>query len=200
MPVPHISTQLKSAVAALKSGQMVVALDGFSNILATAPQHAETRKRLARAVKEASQPPQLTVAFLISLFQKGDLAALDTQLQGLLQTHPLSPALWGLQGALEKTRRNKAEALRAFRFASMLEPESPTAQNNLGLALHDNTQLEAAVDCFQRAIQLKPSEILACRRNQQERLMPRSHPSEKRLKLSPIMLMGTIALATRLAV
>ena len=73
-------------------------------------------------MKEASQPPQLTVAFLISLFQKGDLAALDTQLQGLLQTHPLSPALWGLQGALEKTRRNKAEALRAFRFASMLEP------------------------------------------------------------------------------
>ena len=163
MPVPHISTQLKSAVAALKSGQMVVALDGFSNILATAPQHAETRKRLARAVKEASQPPQLTVAFLISLFQKGDLAALDTQLQGLLQTHPLSPALWGLQGALEKTRRNKAEALRAFRFASMLEPESPTAQNNLGLALHDNTQLEAAVDCFQRAIQLKPDYFEAFR-------------------------------------
>ena len=101
MPAPHISTHLKSAIAALKSGHVVVALDGFSNILATAPHHAETLKRLARAVKEASQPPQLSVAFLISLFQKGDLAALDTQLQGLLQTHPLSPALWGLQGALE---------------------------------------------------------------------------------------------------
>ena len=135
MSAPRISTQLKSAVAALKSGQVLVALDGFSNILATAPQHGETRKRLARAVKEAPQPPQLSVAFLISLFQKGDLAALETQLQELLQTHPLSPALWGLQGALEKTRGNRAEALRAFRFAAMLGPDSPTAHNNLGLAL-----------------------------------------------------------------
>jgi len=52
MSAPRISTQLKSAVAALKSGQMLVALDGFSNILATAPQHGETRKRLARVVSD----------------------------------------------------------------------------------------------------------------------------------------------------
>lgn len=163
MSAPPISTQLKSAVAALKSGQMLVALEGFSDILATAPQHAETRKRLARAVKEAPQPSQLSVAFLINLFQKGDLAALDTQLHELLQTHPLSPALWGLQGALEKTRGNRTEALRAFRFAAMLGPEAPTAHNNLGLALQDSTQLEAAIACFQRAIRLKPDYFEAFR-------------------------------------
>lgn len=163
MSAPPISTQLKSAVAALKSGQMLVALDGFSDILATAPQHGETRKRLARAVKEAPQPPQLSVAFLISLFQKGDLAALDTQLWELLQTHPLSPNLWEIKGALEKTRGNRAEALRAFRFAAMLGPESPTAHNNLGLALQDDGQLDAALACFERATNLKPNYFEAFR-------------------------------------
>lgn len=163
MSNPRISIRLKSAVAALKSGRMPAALEGFSNILETAPQHGETRNRLARAVKQAPQPPQLSVAFLISLFQKGDLIALDAQLHELLQTHPLSPALWEIKGALERTRKNSEAALRAFRFAAMLGPESPTCHNNLGLALQDDGQLNAALACFTRAIDLKPDYFEAFR-------------------------------------
>ena len=163
MPEPRISEQLKSAVAALKSGRTTVALDGFLKILTVAPQHSETRRRLARATMSAKQPPQLSVAFLINLFQKGDLQGLDSQLHDLLRSYPLSPALWELQGALEKARNKKQAALRAFRFAAMLGPDSPTSHNNLGLALQDDGQLDAAMASFHRATGLKPDYFEAFR-------------------------------------
>lgn len=163
MSTPHISEQLRLAVAALKAGQVDLALEGFSQILAIAPQHRETRKRLAHATRHASTPPQLSVAFLINLFKKGDLQGLDSQLETLLQAHPLSPVLWELRGAVERARNDKAAALRAFRFAAMLGPSAPTCHNNLGLALQDDEQLEAAMKSFQRAIDLKPDYFEAFR-------------------------------------
>ena len=151
-----INDQLKSAVLALKSGKPLLALRGFAEILSMAPQHTETRKRVARAVKDAEQPSKLTLAYLVDLFQKREFQSLNERLLEMVNAYPFSAEIWSLKGALEKSRNNGKAALLAFRFAAVLDPHSPISHNNLGLGLQGEGQPELAIEEFNYAIKLKP--------------------------------------------
>ena len=50
----------------------------------------------------------------------------------------------------------RAEALEQFMLAAQIDPASPTAAYNLGVALDQVGQTTAAIAQFQRALQLDP--------------------------------------------
>jgi Flp pilus assembly protein TadD len=57
--------------------------------------------------------------------------------------------------------RNKGDAagaLAAFRGAVRVKPDSPVAHNNLGFALEEKGELQAALDQYRLAMQLNPQD------------------------------------------
>jgi len=98
--------------------------------------------------------PAFNTNQIVAMFQAGRHAELETLVCALLEQHPRSGFLWKALGAALQVQGK--EALDALRQASVLLPNDAQAHSNLGAALRDAGQLEAALKSYRRALMLKP--------------------------------------------
>lgn len=99
-------------------------------------------------------PTQNELKALKALFNAGRYAELERQAQLLLQRHPNSGVAWKILGtALGIQGKN---AVPAMQIAAQLLPGDAEVHNNLGVALRGLGQLDEAIVCDRRALEIKP--------------------------------------------
>lgn len=91
---------------------------------------------------------------LVALFHAGGYAEVEHRARNLLERHPESGFAWKLLGTALGVQGK--DALPALQKAAALLPDDVDAHNNLGNALQDLGQLEAAVASYRRALAIKP--------------------------------------------
>ena len=100
-------------------------------------------------------PTQNEVDQLIALFSAGRYPELESQAQLLVERYPESGRAWKILGtALGVQGKN---ALSAMQRAAQLSPEDAAIHNNLGNALKDSGEYEAAAASYRKALELEPA-------------------------------------------
>jgi tetratricopeptide (TPR) repeat protein/serine/threonine protein kinase len=115
---------------------------------------------LATPADLKSMPPS-TLVFLA--FALGELGTREQAVAVLREGHRLHPGdFWinhwlGVRLADPGSREKSTEAIRFFTAALALRPQSPAAQNNLGVALHYAKRAAEAEKAFRRGLDLQPT-------------------------------------------
>jgi tetratricopeptide (TPR) repeat protein len=104
-----------------------------------------------------AQPSALEVGALVALVNQGRPGDAERQTRVLLKSYPDAGILWKILGVV-LVRQGK-EALQALRQAAELLPLDPEAHANLGAALHDRRDWEAALVSLRRALELEPRAV-----------------------------------------
>jgi tetratricopeptide (TPR) repeat protein len=92
---------------------------------------------------------------LAAMIHDGRLGQAERRLLALLENHPSDGTLWKFL-SVALLRQGKDEALPALRRAAELLPHDAEAHGNLGAALHDSRQWEAALASLRRSLTLQP--------------------------------------------
>jgi len=116
----------------------------------------------ASAVAPASAAPAPDAgqrSALLDLFRTQRHGELLGRLAALLERFPQSAFLWGLLGATQQSQG--ADGLPALQRAVALAPDDADAQANLGAALLERGQPQAAAACLRKALELAPANLPA---------------------------------------
>jgi tetratricopeptide (TPR) repeat protein len=109
------------------------------------------------AKSEPPQPGPLEVGALVALVNEGRPGDAERQTRLLLNSYPDAGILWKILGVV-LVRQGK-EALQALRRAAELLPLDAEAHANLGAALHDRRDWQAALVSLSRALELEPRAV-----------------------------------------
>jgi tetratricopeptide (TPR) repeat protein len=102
----------------------------------------------------APTPGPRQLSALVGMLQQGRLQEAETHARALSRTYPDDGMLWKILG-VTLVRQGK-EALPALRRTAELLPQDAEAHRNLGAALHDRGEWEAALVSLRRALTLEP--------------------------------------------
>jgi len=130
-------------ILAQKAGQNEFAADLFRRAIELAPLDAEFHDHLGMA---------------LAALGRWEEAA--PSLERAMQLEPGAETCLNLAHALRRTGRSREAAAR-YRQAIDLQPNFPSAHNNLGNLLRENGQLEEAIASYQKALDLKPDYLEA---------------------------------------
>jgi tetratricopeptide (TPR) repeat protein len=106
---------------------------------------------------EPPQPGPHEVGALVALVNEGRPGDAERQTRLLLNSYPDAGILWKILGVV-LVRQGK-EALQALRRAAELLPLDAEAHANLGAALHDRRDWQAALVSLSRALELEPRAV-----------------------------------------
>ncbi|MGK7922173.1 MAG: tetratricopeptide repeat protein [Trichodesmium sp.] len=90
-------------------------------------------------------------------YQKGNLKLAAKICQNILETDRKNLRPLHLLGVISGLEGQPKEAISDLTQAVKLNPNNPEINSNLGLALKDNQQYEAAIKYYQKALELKPN-------------------------------------------
>jgi predicted O-linked N-acetylglucosamine transferase (SPINDLY family) len=96
---------------------------------------------------------------LITLYKTARYAELESQSQKLIGEFPDAGILWKLLGA--SLNMQTKDALHALQKTAELLPNDAEAHNNLGIALQERGQLDAAMSCHLHALKINPDFVEA---------------------------------------
>jgi tetratricopeptide (TPR) repeat protein len=122
---------------------------GFAN-----PKGASVRQQpKAKNSSDHSQLEQLAVA----LFDQGKLQEVEAIYTEIIAVGTSNHIVYGNLSAILLMHERWVESIELLRKALQLEPNYPDAHNNLGLALHGQGDLAAAIASYNTALQLNPN-------------------------------------------
>ena len=114
---------------------------------------------MTQTINSPIQPPQAELKALITLYKTARYAELESQSQKLADEYPNVGILWKLLGAsLNMQTKN---ALHALQKTAELLPNDAEAHNNLGIALQEREQLDAAMSSYLHALKINPDFVEA---------------------------------------
>ena len=108
------------------------------------------------AFAENEEPSQEQVQELIKLYNEGQLVAALTQAEKLIQQYPKAFLVWNILGAANKGLGNLADASKAFKEVTLLNPNYADGFSNLGVVLTDQGKLEEAIEAYTKALAINP--------------------------------------------
>ncbi|MEM6457423.1 MAG: protein kinase, partial [Acidobacteriota bacterium] len=117
-----------------------------------------------RAVALAPSLPEAGVSQGFVQLARGEHAAAERTLRGVLVQHPAHADAHQALGRVHLAQRRFDDAERAYRFALAAAPEDPWMWARLGILYFRTQRLDAAADAFRRSIALRPDSVYA-RRN-----------------------------------
>lgn len=101
------------------------------------------------------QPTQLEIDHIVSLYEQGEHAQMEAASRALLDTYPDSALAWSVLGTALQLQGK--DALPALYKTAALAPDDAPAQLNLGNAQLAIGQLDLAIGCFVRALEIEPA-------------------------------------------
>ncbi len=140
----HEQSELESAFAHHRAGDLETAARSYRRILARTPRHAKALQLLGAVALQEGRDGEAVELLERSIALKPD----DAQVQGNLGL------VYEKQGRLE-------DAARCFARAATLEPDSAEAHLNLANILRKQDRLDAAAASYRRALALKPADPAA---------------------------------------
>ena len=108
------------------------------------------------ALAENEAPSQDQMQELMNLHNQGQLVNALDQAEKLIQQYPKTFVVWNILGAASKGLGNLAEASKAFKKVTELNPNYADGFNNLGVVLTDQGKLDEAVEVLKKALSIKP--------------------------------------------
>ncbi len=112
------------------------------------------QSRPGTGARKPAPAGKLDTRELVALFQAGDYAQVEQQARAQLGRHPQSGFLWKALGAALQIQGK--DALHALRQAAVILSGDAEAHSNLGGALREAGQLDAALQSVKRALRLNP--------------------------------------------
>ena len=106
--------------------------------------------------REASGPSEEKLDHLMNLYNQDQFMKAIEQAQEIIKHHPQAFMAWSILGAAKQGLGILAEASRAFKKVTELNPSYPDGFNNLGVALEGEGKLEEAIKAYNQAIALNP--------------------------------------------
>ena len=119
------------------AGEWRLAGEAFHNAIAARPEYAEAWAWLAEAEQQQDQDG-------------------TAEIEKARRLNPDSAMVQSLYGLYLQRQKQPVKALAAFQIAALLEPENPGWQMALGGAFEQTDDLVAALEHYQRAVQLAP--------------------------------------------
>lgn len=152
---------LLRARALERRGEIDAARRLYLFVLQTFPGNRRARLALAKLEGQRGrgadpEPPPEVLDRLMTLYQRGQLAALAEQAGKLVRRFATSVVLWNMLGVSSAQIGDLAAAETAFRRASTLSPDYAEAHNNLGNVLRDEGKVTDAVASYRRALEILP--------------------------------------------
>ena len=161
-----IQQAISRAKKATKQGKIADAVELYNAVLAHQPNHPFAKKALRKLQKglpqnqsaqaETTQPSQIQIDTLVSLYQSGQMTKTEQVCRKLLQAYPQSLFVMNLLAAALSRQGNFQEAVQAYNRAIQLKPDFVEAHSNLGITLQELGRLEEAEASYRQAISLKP--------------------------------------------
>ncbi len=105
----------------------------------------------------SASPSQQQINTLVSLYNRGELAAVIDRANALVEQFPAAIILYNILGAAYSNGGRKEDALMCFSKAVEINPGYPDAHNNLGATLRNLGRQKEAIDSYKRALNLKPN-------------------------------------------
>jgi len=122
---------------------------------------SRARQAVSSAVPSSQKVSHADLLFARAsqFYTAGNLADAQIDYRKVLKKRPNHFASWHMLGLCEYQSGNYEAAARLLKRALLLDPQSASAQSDMGVALAALQQLEEAVACFDRAIALKPDSL-----------------------------------------
>ncbi len=92
---------------------------------------------------------------LVALLVAGSYAEVESQAGTLIEQFPTSGIVWKILGTTLSIQGK--DALDALQKAAEFLPDDAEVHNNLAIALHDDEQIERAIQSYRRSLELNPS-------------------------------------------
>ena len=152
---------LLKAKSHAKKGEIDEAQKLYNYVLKAFPKNKRAQQGLAALNKSkqpivTQRPAKETINQLITLYNKGQLAAVVEQAQALTAQYPDAFGVWNILGAAYKGLGRVQAASEVFKKVTELNPTYAAGFSNLGTALHGQGKLEEAITSYEKALSLKP--------------------------------------------
>ena len=96
-------------------------------------------------------PPQKQLQFIVNLYNQNKLQQTLTKTSELIRQFPSSVTLHNISGAANAGLKQYKEAVESYRKAININPNYAEAHNNMGNALHDQGDLDKAIEAYNKA-------------------------------------------------
>lgn len=106
-------------------------------------------------------PPQETIKYLISLYNKGQFLFAFQQAKTLTEKYPKSFMIWNILGVSSFQIGILEEAIKSYKQALLLKPNYAEVYNNIGVAFKEQGKIEKAIEAFNKCISIKPDHTAA---------------------------------------
>ena len=106
-------------------------------------------------------PPQETIKYLISLYNKGQFLSVFQQAKTLTEKYPKSFMIWNILGVSSFQIGILEEAIKSYKQALLLKPNYAEVYNNIGVAFKEQGKIEKAIEAFNKCISIKPDHTAA---------------------------------------
>ena len=107
-------------------------------------------------LRNVPQDPELLIEKGRCLLDRGDLAAAAAAFEAVTAVAPDNASAFALLGICRRRSGDGEGSLAAFSAAVALDPQDVTALNGIGNHHIDREDFAAAIDCFRRALAVKP--------------------------------------------
>ena len=104
----------------------------------------------------APSPPQQQTNALVSLYSRGELEAVISEANKLIEQFPSAIVLHNILGAAYSKSGRNEEALESFTKAVNIGPNYPDAHNNLGATFRVLGRQTEAIESYRKALAIKP--------------------------------------------
>lgn len=156
-----VDQALARARAHEKKGNVEAARSIYQDLITTFPGNSRARQAMDQLSSRydpprGTEPPRVKFDELVALYNRGQLQRAADTASALARQYPRSSLLWNMVGAANFGLQRLDDAEHGFRRYSELQPNSPGAQNNLGVVLKERGKLDEAVAAYRRALQIKP--------------------------------------------
>ncbi|MFM2086448.1 MAG: hypothetical protein RLZZ237_1317 [Pseudomonadota bacterium] len=149
---------LSYANGLLQAGQAAEALDIIDTAIGRGLDNESSqllRQRVLQAIAEAAlSPSQEDKEHIVKLYHSGDFAQMESACRDLLEKFPESSFGWSVLGTALQVQGK--DALAALHKTVELTPYDAQAHGNLGNALQDIGNMDAAIDSYLRALEIDP--------------------------------------------
>ncbi|MDD9877766.1 MAG: tetratricopeptide repeat protein [Magnetovibrio sp.] len=105
---------------------------------------------------KSSRNPNETFKRAVAALQSGDLAKAAREARKLSKQAPDAADAWNLRGTVAQQARASADAAKFFRRALQIRPGDPGVLNNLGGALLETGDPDAAIDAYRQSLDARP--------------------------------------------
>ena len=148
-----VEKALRKAHSHIKAGELAEAEELYKQVLSKFPKNKKAiqgyqklKAGITSKGSSGSKPPQEQVDELVGLYNQRQFEQVLAKIKPLVSLFPKAITLFNIQGASNAALQRYDEAIDSYKQAIKIKPDYAEAYYNMGIALQDKGELDAAID------------------------------------------------------